>query len=102
MRQNIRQPDCRIIAVDNSASMLERCQNIIDTDTHDTPVTLTCADLQEVAIENASVVVLNFTLQFIPRALRDQVISGIYRGLRPVASWCCRRKSPSRTRTSTS
>ena len=83
MRQNIQQPDCRIIAVDNSASMLERCQNIIDTDTHDTPVSLTCADLQQVVIEDASVVVLNFTLQFIPRALRDQVIRGIYRGLRP-------------------
>ena len=83
MRQNIQQPDCRIIAVDNSASMLERCQNIIDTDTHDTPVSLTCADLQQVVIEDASVVVLNFTLQFIPRALRDQVIQGIYRGLRP-------------------
>ena len=83
MRQNIQQPDCRIIAVDNSASMLERCQNIIDTDTHDTPVSLTCADLQQVVIEDASVVVLNFTLQFIPRALRDEVIRGIYRGLRP-------------------
>jgi tRNA (cmo5U34)-methyltransferase len=83
MRQNIQQPDCRIISVDNSAAMLERCQSIVDTDTHDTPVTLTCADVQDVVISNASVVVLNFTLQFIPRELRDQVISAIYRGLLP-------------------
>ena len=83
MRQNVRQPGCQIIAVDNSASMLERCQNIIDTDTHDIPVALTCADLQDIAIEDASVVVLNFTLQFIPRELRDAVISGIFAGLRP-------------------
>ena len=83
MRQNIKQQDCRIVAVDNSASMLERCQNIIDTDTHDTPVSLTCADLQEVVIEDASVVVLNFTLQFIPVEVRDAVIRGIYQGLRP-------------------
>ncbi len=83
MRQHIKQPDCRIISVDNSAAMLERCQSIIDTDAHDTPVTLTCADVQDVAITNASVVVLNFTLQFIPRELRDQVISAIYRGLLP-------------------
>jgi len=83
IRQNIKQQDCRIIAVDNSASMLGRCQNIIDTDTHDTPVSLTCADLQDVAIEDASVVVLNFTLQFIPRELRDSVIHRIYQGLRP-------------------
>ncbi len=99
MRQHIQQPDCRIISVDNSSAMLERCQSIIDTDTHETPVTLTCADVQDVVITNASVVVLNFTLQFIPRELRDQVISGIYRGCCPAESWCCRRKSPLRTRT---
>ncbi|MDH4039451.1 MAG: carboxy-S-adenosyl-L-methionine synthase CmoA [Gammaproteobacteria bacterium] len=83
MRQNIRQPDCRIIGVDNSAAMLERCRSIIDTDTHHTPVELVCGKLQDVAIENASVVVLNFTLQFIPREERDAVLARIYRGLLP-------------------
>jgi len=83
MRQNIREQDCRIIAVDNATPMMERCRNIIDTDTHDTPVSLVCADLQDVAIENASVVVLNFTLQFIPREARDSLIRGIFSGLRP-------------------
>jgi tRNA (cmo5U34)-methyltransferase len=83
MRQHILQPGCHIVSVDNSAAMLARCQSIIDTDTHDTPVTLTCADVQDVAIGNASVVVLNFTLQFIPRELRDDVIERIYQGLLP-------------------
>lgn len=83
MRQNIRQQDCRIIAVDNSTAMLERCRTIIDTDTHPTPVELVCSDLQDVAIARASVVVLNFTLQFIPRETRDQVIRAIYQGLQP-------------------
>jgi tRNA (cmo5U34)-methyltransferase len=86
MRQNIRQPDCQIISVDNSPAMLERCLSIIETDTHHTlytPVTLTCADLQDVSIRNASVVVLNFTLQFVPRERRDQVIGDIYRGMLP-------------------
>ena len=83
MRQNLRQPDCRIIGVDNSASMLERCRSIIDTDTHDTPVELVCANLQDVAIEDASVVVLNFTLQFVPLEMRDEVLRRIYRGMRP-------------------
>lgn len=83
MRQNIRAQDCRIVAVDNSPSMLERCRSIIDTDTHDTPVSLLCADLQDVDIENASVVVLNFTLQFIPVEARDTLIRRIYQGLRP-------------------
>jgi len=83
MRQAIRQPDCRIVAVDNSPAMLERCRSIVDTDTHDTPVDLVCEKLQDVAIEQASVVVLNFTLQFIPREERDEVLRGIYRGLLP-------------------
>lgn len=83
MRQNIRQPDCRIVSVDNSSAMLERCKSIIDTDTHDTPVDLVLADLRDVAIENASVVVLNFTLQFVARELRDDLIARIHRGLLP-------------------
>ena len=46
-------------------------------------MTLVCADLQDVAIEDASVVVLNFTLQFIARERRDAIIRRIYQGLRP-------------------
>ncbi len=83
MRQNVRHQDCQIIAVDNSIAMLERCRNIIDTDSHQTPVALVCADLQDVVIDQASVVVLNFTLQFIPREIRDTLIRRIYRGLLP-------------------
>ncbi|NQX88833.1 MAG: carboxy-S-adenosyl-L-methionine synthase CmoA [Halioglobus sp.] len=83
MRQNIRQTGCQIISVDNSPAMLSRCRSIIDTDTHETPVTLICADLQDVPVENASVVVLNFTLQFVPREQRDQVIANIYHGMQP-------------------
>ncbi|KAA1189177.1 carboxy-S-adenosyl-L-methionine synthase CmoA [Pseudohalioglobus sediminis] len=83
MRQNLDHRDCRIIGVDNSKAMLERCRTIIETDTHDTPVDLVCADIENIAIDNASVVVLNFTLQFIPLAQRDAVIRHIYKGLRP-------------------
>jgi tRNA (cmo5U34)-methyltransferase len=83
MRQNLQVPDCTIVGVDTSEPMLERCRNIIDTDTHDTPVELICKPLQEVDITNASVVVLNFTLQFIEQTQRDHVIRTIYEGLRP-------------------
>lgn len=83
MRQNLQVSDCRLVGVDNSTAMLERCRSIIDTDTHETNVDLVCAKLQDIAIENASVVVLNFTLQFVPVAERDAVIQRIYEGLRP-------------------
>jgi len=83
MRQHVHHLDCEIIAVDNSPAMLQRCKSIIDTDTHELPVSLVCADIQDVAIESASVVVLNFTLQFIAREQRDAVIQSIYDGLQP-------------------
>ena len=83
MRQHIQADGCSIIGVDNSQAMLERCRNIIDTDSHDTPVELQCADILDVAIENASVVVLNFTLQFIRLEQRDEMIQRICEGLRP-------------------
>jgi tRNA (cmo5U34)-methyltransferase len=83
MRQHVRHSDCEIVGVDNSAAMLQRCQSIIATDTHELPVKLVCADLQDIAIEDASVVVLNFTLQFLPLAEREAVIQRICNGLRP-------------------
>jgi len=75
--------DCEIIGIDNSAAMIARCQQLIDCD--DTPilVRLIEQDLETADIANASVVVLNFTLQFVPPERRDQIIQRIYEGLRP-------------------
>lgn len=83
MRRNIKHRGCNIIGVDNSPAMLERCQSILDEDPKGTPTTLSCANLQETQITEASVVVLNFTLQFIKREERDKVIQRIYNGLLP-------------------
>jgi len=83
MRHKITQEHCQIIAVDNSTAMLDRCQKIIDRDTATVPVELVCSDIQNINITNASVVVLNFTLQFIPLADRDAFIKKIYDGLLP-------------------
>lgn len=84
MRQRICQPECEIVAVDNSPAMIERGRELLARDTAPTvPVTMLCADLLQVSIENASVVVLNFTLQFIPPAERLALITRIYEGLKP-------------------
>lgn len=83
MRQHVSASGCSIISVDNSPAMLERCRSVIDTDTHDTPVELVCDNLEAVPVRNASVVVLNFTLQFIAQQRRDAIISAIYDGLAP-------------------
>lgn len=84
MRQRITAPDCDIIAVDNSAAMIERGQKLIAADSTSTvPVQMVCADLQDIDIENASVVVLNLTLQFIPVEKRLDLLQRIYAGLKP-------------------
>ncbi|PIE39239.1 MAG: carboxy-S-adenosyl-L-methionine synthase CmoA [Gammaproteobacteria bacterium] len=83
MRRHIVAEGCRIIGVDNSPAMLKRCARLVDEDTHNTPVQLICQNIEETAIENASVVVLNFTLQFVPLAQRDALMRGIFAGLKP-------------------
>ena len=83
MRQHIQARGARIIAVDNSPAMLERCHSIMETDSHDIPVQLLCADIAEVNIENASVVVLNFTLQFLSPSQRAALLQKISNGLVP-------------------
>ena len=83
MRHRIRAADCRLIGVDNSPAMIERCQQVIAADSGEVPVDLVCARVQEVDIERASVVVLNFTLQFIPLKERLALLEKIYAGLLP-------------------
>jgi tRNA (cmo5U34)-methyltransferase len=83
MRQHITAADCRLIAVDNSASMIKQLHLHLARDPNPLPVEVYCADIRDVAIERASVVVLNFTLQFIPLSDRFAFLQKIYQGLLP-------------------
>lgn len=83
MRQNINKPGGKIIAVDNSAAMIERCQHHVLSFNFLTPVEFHCCDLQDIDIENAAIVTLNFTLQFIAPEDRQVIINRIYQGLKP-------------------
>ncbi|MBS0967293.1 carboxy-S-adenosyl-L-methionine synthase CmoA [Chimaeribacter arupi] len=83
MRRHIEVPGCRIIAVDNSPAMVERCRRHIDAFRAETPVEVIEADIRDIPIENASLVVLNFTLQFLKPDDRQQLLDTICRGLRP-------------------
>ena len=83
MRHSIHAADCRIIGVDNSAAMIQRCEQVMAADSGEVPVDLIQAQIQDVAINNASVVVLNFTLQFIQLDERLDVLRHIYDGLLP-------------------
>lgn len=83
MRPYLDGRDCRIVAVDNSPAMVARCREFIAQDPGAAPVDLIEADLCEVPVDNASVVVLNFTLQFVPPAQREALLARIGAGMRP-------------------
>jgi len=82
LRRRITQPGCRIYAVDNAAAMIGQCKQHVVADFSRTPVDVLCMDILDVAIENASLVVINFTLQFIAPEKRQMLVEKIYRGLR--------------------
>ena len=84
MRHRIPHPlNCHIMAVDKSFAMSRRCQDNLNQDNAAIPVNVICADIAHVVVNNASVVVLNFTLQFIAPAQRRAILSAIYHGMRP-------------------
>lgn len=69
--------NCVIQAFDNSPSMIKKCKQAYDNkDIH-----WHCADIESIPINNASMVVLNLTLQFIAPERRQDLLKKIYQGL---------------------
>ncbi len=83
MCSRVQQPGCRIIAVDNAKAMTQRCQSLIRQANVGIEVDVVCADIRDVVVRNASVVVLNFTLQFIRPEERLKLLQQIHSGLLP-------------------
>jgi len=73
----------QVIGVDTSQPMIDRCRESIESNPPHAPVKLLLDDIRNVEIKNASVVILNFTLQFIPVEDRESMIRKIYEGLNP-------------------
>lgn len=83
MRQGITADNCQLIGIDNSSAMVERCKMHVNAFKGKTPVSIIEGNMQELTIENASMVVLNFTLQFIEPAQRQAMIDKIAQGMKP-------------------
>lgn len=75
-------PNYSIVAVDNSPAMIDMLESKLAAETSQTDhVQCRCEDISQTDISNASVVVLNFTLQFIPQAQRQLLLKNIFNGL---------------------
>lgn len=81
MRHGIKAENCNIIGIDNSAAMIEQAGHYLALDDGLVEVELVCADITSQPIENASVVALNYVLQFIAQDQRLDLLSRIAWGL---------------------
>ncbi len=73
----------RIVAVDNAPAMIAGLRDRLADVPGGERIELICADVEAVRIEQASLVVLNLTLQFIPPERRLSLLQGIRAGLVP-------------------
>jgi tRNA (cmo5U34)-methyltransferase len=83
IRKGIQADNCHIIGVDNSPAMVERCQMHVNAFKGKTPVEIIEGNILDITIQNASMVVLNFTLQFIDKSDRQALINKIAQGIKP-------------------
>jgi len=75
----------RIVAVDSSQAMIERLHRELaaQEEPGGTPILALCQDLLDTGVERASVVLLNFTLQFIDPPQRLPLLQRIAAGMLP-------------------
>ena len=81
MARSVNHPGCRVIAVDNSEAMLSRFGKRLENMQLPVEVVPTLADINDIVVNNASVVALNYTLQFVEPAARYTLLENIYRGM---------------------
>ncbi len=76
--------DIRFVGIDDSAEMLKKCNLKLQEANFKREYELVLGDLhQEVKIENASVVILCLTLQFVRPIYREKLLKRIFDGLVP-------------------
>lgn len=75
--------DCKIVAIDNAPAMIHQCQRELSSYATCVDLDLRLGDILEEPVQNASLVTLNYTLQFIPLAERLPLLTRICDGLIP-------------------
>lgn len=83
MHRQTRTLNLKHICIDNSEAMVKRCQSRLGRHMPDAEIEIICEDIENTSIKNASLVVVNFTLQFLKPAARLELLKKIYDGLLP-------------------
>ncbi len=83
IHQQTRTLNLQHICVDNSEAMVKRCESRLARHMPEASLNVVCEDIENTQIENASVVIVNFTLQFLAPETRLALLKTIYDGLLP-------------------
>lgn len=83
IRQNMSGSKGKVIAIDNSAAMLSRCEQIITKDNSPSIVEIRNQDILDTVFEPCDLVAINLTLQFIPVEKRLGLLQNIANKLKP-------------------
>ena len=83
IRQAVRADGVKLIAVDSSPQMVAQFQQLLLEQADGPSVEIIEDDIRNIEIRDASVVVLNFTLQFVDPPNRVSLLEGIAAGMRP-------------------
>jgi 2-polyprenyl-3-methyl-5-hydroxy-6-metoxy-1,4-benzoquinol methylase len=81
---------CTFVGVDNSQAMVAACQEKLkwvadqdDKEDNSIMIDIRCDDILNVGIQDASFVIMNYTLQFVPVVRRQELLHSISKGLHP-------------------
>lgn len=75
--------DCEFVGIDNSGPMLKQCETLLSEALPDRAFTLIEGDITKQPYANASVCILNYTLQFVPIAERLPLLTALRSALEP-------------------
>ncbi|MFB2837477.1 carboxy-S-adenosyl-L-methionine synthase CmoA [Floridanema evergladense] len=77
------QQPATLVGIDNSQPMLEKAREKLLPIQQIHQVQLICDSAENCSFENSSVVIINYTLQFLPLQVRQKLLKSIYQGLVP-------------------
>lgn len=75
--------NCEIVGIDKSEAMLAACRETLEGEIPGRRVTLVAGDISELVYDNASVCILNYTLQFVAKEKRLPLLQALRQALEP-------------------
>ena len=76
-------PSARVIGIDNSKAMIEECLSRFETLMTNQSLSFLCEDIMKSELRNASFITVNYLVQFLDLAQRDNLFKKIHKALLP-------------------